>query len=126
MKKAEYIMDAVVERVIDGDTVEATVKYAYHNQTAKVRHRVRNLWCEEITDKDPAKRLKGLEARAFVESLIPPGTKIVVESFIGGNEYFKKTFDRYVSDIFFTDKDGTQKNLAEVVIAAGFGVATRE
>ena len=73
---------ARVQRVYDGDTVyqvDIDQGYLTHRAASSVSDRVErvpllDLWCPEIRSRDPAERARGLAAKEFAETLLPPGT----------------------------------------------------
>jgi hypothetical protein len=46
------------------------------------RVRVLDLWCPEIRSRDPEEKARGLAAKAFAETLLPPGTIVVFSSHV--------------------------------------------
>lgn len=89
----KWLWKAKVVRVIDGDTIEVMADRGYGDYR-KMRLRLKDINTPELTDKDPVVRAKAVAAKEYLESLLPPDTILVFES-------FKLSFDRYVADIWF-------------------------
>jgi hypothetical protein len=81
---------ARVQRVYDGDTiylVDIDQGYQTHRAAASVsnkpeRVRVLDLWCPEIRSSDPDEKARGLAAKAFAETLLPPRTIVIFSSHV--------------------------------------------
>ena len=84
---------AVIERVVDGDTLYALVDagfstYVYHSI------RIFGVDAPELFTSDPLEREKGRASRAYLESICPPGTKCLIRT-----DKDKTTFGRYVASV---------------------------
>jgi micrococcal nuclease len=95
---------AVVERIVDGDTLYAFVdlglnKYAYESV------RLKDVNAPELFTSDPLERERGRLARAKLESVCPPGTKALMHT-----QKDAASFGRYVATL--TLADGTVVNAA--------------
>jgi endonuclease YncB( thermonuclease family) len=103
---------AVIERVVDGDTVHASVslgldEYAY---------RMIRLWgvnAPELFSGPPEERERGAAARDFLAGLIPPGTKCRLAT-----QRDVTTFGRYVATIELEDGRDVGTTLVEAGHAA--------
>lgn len=113
-----YIMDAWVTEVRDGDTVEATVSPAFKWDMREVPLRLKDINTPELNSKDEAVRQKAQEARQFAISQVL-GKKVIVQTFKtkGGN--YVKTFDRYVAVVYYDDALGNQLCLNDELVKAG-------
>lgn len=101
---------AVIERVVDGDTVYALISlgmevYAYHSI------RVFGIDSPELFASDPVERAKGRAARAYLESICPPGTKCLIRT-----NKDKTTFGRYVASLLLSDG----RDVASEMVGAGY------
>lgn len=100
---------AVIMRVIDGDTVVALIDQRFSDYKM-LTLRVAAIDAPEMFSGSAAERARGRRAHAFLLSLAPPGTHVVVRTYQD-----KVTFNRYVADI--TLPGGL--DLAEEMIKAG-------
>jgi endonuclease YncB( thermonuclease family) len=115
---------ARVQRVYDGDTiylVDIDQGYLAHRAAASVgdkfeRVRVLDLWCPEIRSRDPDEKARGLAAKAFAETLLPPRTIVIFSSHV-----WDRTLERTLGRIQLLDG----RDYAEVMVAAGHGTPTR-
>lgn len=72
--KAPYVYNAVVERVVDGDTIVVTVDWGFRRRDVNTPIRLSGINAREV--KDPG----GHEAKSHLEKLLPVGTEIVLET----------------------------------------------
>tara|TARA_R100000008_G_C3452623_1_gene100132 strand:- start:214 stop:555 length:342 start_codon:yes stop_codon:yes gene_type:complete len=93
--KPQYQYRAIVEKVVDGDTVDLLVDCGF-NIMRKERIRFYGVDAWEVRGEE---REQGLEAKKFVQDLLPIGSEIVV---VTGKEQGK--FGRYLGEIFVDDK----------------------
>ena len=68
MIKTNFIYNAVITRVIDGDTVDATVDLGFRIFTI-LRLRLHGIDTAELNDRDPALREHARQGKQFVENL---------------------------------------------------------
>ncbi|MDD5226613.1 MAG: DUF1016 N-terminal domain-containing protein [Candidatus Omnitrophica bacterium] len=109
MEKPSYAYEATVERVIDGDTLWAVIDVGFGTQVRE-KLRLRGIDCPELgTD-------EGEAAKRFVTKLLPAGGKILIVS--------SKTdkYTRYLADIFYKSKEGSQVYLNNEILSAGLAV----
>lgn len=100
---------AVIERVVDGDTAYALISlgmevYAYHSI------RIFGIDSPELYTSDPVEREKGRAARAYLESICPPGAKCLLRT-----DKDKTTFGRYVASLLLSDG----RDVASEMVRAG-------
>lgn len=115
---------ARVQRVYDGDTVylvDIDQGHLTHRAASTVSDRVErvrllDLWCPEIRSRDPAERARGLAAKEFAETLLPPGTIVVFSSHV-----WDRTLERTLGRIQLPDG----RDYSEVMVAAGHGTKTK-
>lgn len=100
---------AVIERVVDGDTVHVIVSLGFDEYAYRMI-RLRGVNAPELFSGPPEERELGKAARDFLVELLPAGTKcrLVTERDV-------TTFGRYVADIEL--EDGT--DVAEALVSAG-------
>lgn len=118
-----YTYNARVFRVLDGDTVEAVVDLGFGITTTQTL-RLRGIDCPELVSKE------GKEAKAFVEKLLE-GTGSPAESGVPVPMVLIKTsksdkYDRYLADVFITDKTGDVQYLNNELLEKGLAVRVNE
>lgn len=84
---------ATIERIVDGDTVYVFVsvglnKYAYESV------RLSGVDAPEIFTGDAVQKRRGFDARAHLESICPPGTKVLMSTHKDA-----QSFGRYVATL---------------------------
>lgn len=97
---------AIVDRVVDGDTVVVLADVGLDAYPC-VSLRLRDVRAVELRSE------RGEEARAVLETLLPPGTPVVVSTFKD-----RQTFDRYVADVFRLSTDGAHPVSVNVTLRA--------
>src|SRR5688572_16124523 len=70
---------AVVKRVVDGDSIWVLIDLGL-NQYAFESIRLRDVFAPEINQGTPESIAAGQRAKVYLESLLPVGTQIVVET----------------------------------------------
>ena len=112
----KYIYRGKLERVVDGDTIDALIDVGFDIWIKKrIRYSGIDTW--ESRTRDLAEKAKGLEAKARNKELL-----MEVSSKTG---YFRlKSFGvgkygRVLGEIFIEDKDGKQLNINETLITEG-------
>ena len=100
---------AVIERVVDGDTVHVMVSLGLDEYAYRMI-RIKNAFAPELFSGPPEERERGKAARDFLVELLPEGTKcrLITERDVS-------TFGRYVASIEL--EDGT--DVATALIEAG-------
>jgi endonuclease YncB( thermonuclease family) len=103
----------VIDRVIDGDTVDVFV-------TIPVRVRLLDCWAPETRGDEKA---DGLLAKSLLETMAPAGSQIVVQVPSGHVDALSGVFSfgRVLGQIW---RAGDDESLSEMMVAAG--AATRE
>jgi micrococcal nuclease len=105
MKKEDYIYNAEVVKVVDGDTIDVNVDLGF---TVWVRVRLRLIGIDtmELNDKDPVKRENAKLAKAFVEDRLV-NQKVIIQSF--------KTdkYGRWLAEVFVNGSSINKQLLAE-------------
>ena len=112
----KYIYRGKLERVVDGDTIDALIDVGFDIWIKKrIRYSGIDTW--ESRTRDLEEKAKGLEAKARNKELL-----MEVSSKSG---YFRlKSFGvgkygRVLGEIFIEDKDGNQYNINETLISEG-------
>lgn len=121
--KPEYVYNATLRRVVDGDTVDLTVDLGFY-MSAALRFRVLGVDTPELRGGTDETKAKAKEAKAFVERLLalrgtinPCVTEIRIRT--------KKadSFGRWLAVVEFRPHGHARwYNLAEELINAGHGV----
>ena len=102
----------VIQKVIDGDTVDVEINLGFD---IKINERIRllNIDAPEVRTRDLVEKELGLAAKAYVEELMPPGSKQIIKT-----QYDRRgKFGRVLG--VFELQDGT--DLADRLIEAGLG-----
>ena len=112
----KYIYRGKLERVVDGDTIDALIDVGFDIWIKKrIRYSGIDTW--ESRTRDLAEKAKGLEAKARNKELL-----MEVSSKAG---YFRLKshgvgkYGRVLGEIFIEDKDGKQYNINETLISEG-------
>ncbi len=107
--KPAYVYSAVVERVIDGDTLWAVIDLGFGTRIRE-KLRLRGLDSPEL------KTVKGEEAKRFVAKLLKVDAPILIKS------TKNDLYGRFVADVFFTDENQNQIYLNQLLLEKGFAV----
>lgn len=119
-------------RVIDGDTVDMVIDRGFRDYRLD-RFRLYGIDTPEMNDKDPAVRLKAVEARDLMQSWLQPsgvllGTGIVrVTSWPLRIVTYKDpdNFGRWLVDIYMQDAEGKEFHVNQELLARGLAVPYR-
>jgi micrococcal nuclease len=108
----EYIRNAKVKKIVDGDTIDLLIDLGYR---MKMRDRFRILdldtWEKYGKAKDDPEREKGIVATEFAKNLLPVDTRVIVRT----HKDKKGKYGRWLADIFIPGVG----NFADVMKAAG-------
>ena len=104
-----YEYFAKVTKIVDADTVDLEVDLGFKT-IVRQRFRLYGIDAYEVRG---AEREMGLKAKAWVQSIMPIGTPVRVET------YKTDKYGRYLADIFL---DGEEKSLSEELLDRGFAV----
>ena len=114
----KYIYRGKLERVVDGDTIDALIDVGFDIWIKKrIRYSGIDTW--ESRTRDLEEKAKGLEAKARNKELL-----MEISSKSG---YFKLKshgvgkYGRVLGEIFITDKEGKQYNINETLVAEAHG-----
>ena len=112
----KYIYRGKLERVVDGDTIDALIDVGFDIWIKKrIRYSGIDTW--ESRTRDLEEKAKGLEAKARNKALL-----MEISSKSG---YFRLKshgvgkYGRVLGEIFIEDKDGKQLNINETLITEG-------
>lgn len=110
-----YSYRATVERIIDGDTISVELSLGCHVYNDR-RIRILGYNAPELFSGDD--RVRGAEARTALETIIPPGTRVYVETKLD-----RTSFDRLLAYVFVEDGNGDLYSVTEAMVSGGFGEA---
>ena len=112
----KYIYRGKLERVVDGDTIDALIDVGFDIWVKKrIRYKGIDTW--ESRTRDLAEKAKGLEAKARNKELL---MEISSKSgYFRIKSYGVGKYGRVLADVFIMDKDGKQWNVNETLISEG-------
>ena len=112
----KYIYRGKLERVVDGDTIDALIDVGFDIWIKKrIRYSGVDTW--ESRTRDLEEKAKGLEAKARNKELL--------EKVSSKSGYFRLKshgvgkYGRVLGEIFIEDKDGKQYNINKTLISEG-------
>jgi len=120
MMKA-FVYNAVVTRVVDGDTVDVDIDLGFSVILKKQRIRLLGVDTPEKRTRDPIEKQFGYLATGIVESFCPVGKKILVETQLDGTGKYGR-----ILGILWVDcivGEGEQINLNDFLIENHYAVA---
>ena len=100
-----YTYQARITRVVDGDTMDAHIDCGFDVWVQR-RLRLRGIDTAEVDT------FKGVEAKRFVETILPKGKTVVVKT------YEDEKFGRTLSDVFYLPDENAGADADEVSIAS--------
>ena len=116
----KYIYRAKLDRVVDGDTVDALIDVGFDIWVKKrIRYMGIDTW--ESRTRDLEEKKKGLAAKARNKQLLEevsakPGYFRIKSHGVG-------KYGRVLGELFIQDSEGKQYNINETLIAEGHGYA---
>ena len=112
----KYIYRGKLERVVDGDTIDALI-YVGFDIWVKKRIRYKGIDTWESRTRDLAEKAKGLEAKARNKELL---MEISSKSgYFRLKSYGVGKYGRVLGEIFIEDSEGKQYNINETLISEG-------
>ena len=112
----KYIYRAKLDRVVDGDTVDALIDVGF-NIWFKKRIRFKGLDTWESRTRNLEEKALGLKAKARTKELLE---KVSSKSgYFRIKSYGLGKYGRVLADVFIMDKDGKQWNVNETLITEG-------
>lgn len=100
-------------RVIDGDSLEATVDFGYGMYWTNCRIRLYGVDTPEMRARSVEERLAAREAKDYLESILRYATSVY---FVPRSAH-KDSFGRLLGNVLIHDRDAS-----EMIIEQGFGV----
>ena len=112
----KYIYKAKLDRVVDGDTVDALIDVGF-DIWFKKRIRFKGVDTWESRTRNLEEKALGLKAKARTKELLE---KVSSKSgYFRIKSYGLGKYGRVLADIFIMDKDGKQWNINETLITEG-------
>ena len=111
-----FIYNCIVDRVVDGDTVDVDIDLGFGVWMKKQRIRLMGVDTPEKRTRDPLEKQFGLLASSIVEGFCPVGSKILVETELDG----KGKFGRILGILWV---DNNTLNLNQFLIDERYAVA---
>ena len=112
----KYIYRAKLDRVVDGDTVDALIDVGF-DIWFKKRIRFKGVDTWESRTRNLEEKALGLKAKARTKELLE---KVSSKSgYFRINSYGLGKYGRVLADVFIMDKDGKQWNVNETLISEG-------
>ena len=114
----KYIYRGKLERVVDGDTIDALIDVGFDIWIKKrIRYSGIDTW--ESRTRDLKEKAKGLEAKARnKELLLEVSSK---SGYFRLKSYGVGKYGRVLGEIFIEDAEGKQYNINETLVAEGHG-----
>lgn len=111
--------EAVITRVIDGDTVEIQPLLPV------MRIRLLDCWAPETRTKDAAEKAAGIDSKNHLRRLLMDGQRVLVE--IPGKQDLDDTLTmgRVLGRVWIHDNAGVLQNVSELQVEAGHATATK-
>ena len=115
-KMDKYIYRAKLDRVVDGDTVDALIDVGF-DIWFKKRIRFKGVDTWESRTRNLEEKALGLKAKARTKELLE---KVSSKSgYFRIKSYGLGKYGRVLADVFIMDKDGKQWNINETLITEG-------
>ena len=112
----KYIYKAKLDRVVDGDTVDALIDVGF-DIWFKKRIRFKGVDTWESRTRNLEEKALGLKAKARTKELLE---KVSSKSgYFRIKSYGLGKYGRVLADVFIMDKDGNQYNINETLISEG-------
>ena len=112
----KYIYRGKLERVVDGDTIDALIDVGFDIWVKKrIRYKGIDTW--ESRTRDLAEKAKGLEAKARNKELL---VEVSAKSgYFRLKSYGVGKYGRVLGEIFIMDSNGVQMNINDTLISEG-------
>ena len=112
----KYIYRGKLERVVDGDTIDALIDVGFDIWIKKrIRYKGIDTW--ESRTRDLAEKAKGLEAKARNKELLMEVSS--KSGYFRMRSYGVGKYGRVLAEIFIEDSEGKQHNINETLISEG-------
>jgi len=112
----KYIYRGKLERVVDGDTIDALIDVGFDIWVKKrIRYSGIDTW--ESRTRDLAEKAKGLEAKARNKELLMEVSS--KSGYFRLKSYGVGKYGRVLGEIYIEDKEGKQYNINKTLISEG-------
>lgn len=111
-----FVYNAIVTRVVDGDTVDVDIDLGFHVILKNQRIRLLGVDTPECRTRDDLEKQFGFLAKSIVEAFCPVGESILVETVLDNDD----KFGRILGTLWVADET---VNLNEFLIAERYAVA---
>ena len=108
-----YEYNAIVTRVVDGDTIDVNIQLGFDVMLFKQRVRLYGIDTPESRTRDKEEKVRGLLSKAFVQETCTINRKIRLKSYDRGK------FGRILGDIYELDSD---ISINQIMIEEGYAV----
>ena len=114
----KYIYRGKLERVVDGDTIDALIDVGFDIWVKKrIRYKGIDTW--ESRTRDLAEKAKGLEAKARNKELL---VEVSAKSgYFRLKSYGVGKYGRVLGEIFIQDANGVEMNINDTLVTEGHG-----
>jgi len=114
----KYIYRAKLDRVVDGDTIDAMIDVGFDIWVKKrIRYKGIDTWESRTRDLDEKK--KGLAAKARNKELLE--TVSAKAGYFRLKSHGVGKYGRVLGELFIQDEEGKQYNINETLVAEGHG-----
>lgn len=103
MTKAPYIFNAILERVIDGDTIAVVLDQGFGDWKHDCRIRLLGFNAPEARGKHASPA--GIAAAEHLRAQVPAGTPLIVRTFVSKKGKALTSFERYIGEVSRADDD---------------------
>lgn len=111
-----YQYKCEIKRVVDGDTVDVDIDLGFGVWLSNQRIRILGIDAPETRTRDLEEKARGLEAKAYVENLLPEGSIQVLHT----TQFKKGKFGRILGDFQIYDRVwDASRMLTEVMLRDG-------
>lgn len=101
MRGINYRYSCIINRVVDGDTVDVDIDLGFDCWLKNQRIRLRDIDAPEVRTRDLFEKELGLAAKEFVEKHLPVGSSQVLSSY----EYRPDKYGRIIGDFALLDQN---------------------
>lgn len=119
MQQNEY--DIVVDRVVDGDTVDVDINLGFGVWLKNERVRIMGIDTPESRTRDEVEKLFGKASGARLKELMKNGGKLITTEDKDGED-MKGKFGRILGD-FYVEHEGKKARVSDILIEEGHAVA---
>lgn len=113
-----YEYECIIERIVDGDTVDVSIDLGFDIWLHNERVRLCSIDAPESRTRDLEEKERGIESTAFLEKLLPVGSRQRLIS-----KQFKGKFGRVLGDFkVYDSKIDAENEVTEIMLREGHAV----